>query len=112
MRMENEEKKEGEKKEEEKKTPVTIISRDIMDTYPKLRELHRTVAVTYKTPEVGPRTIFIDLYELFGEKQDDAIMAILEKKGDLWQKYLEEEKKRIKEDLEKLKAQRVETYEV
>jgi len=103
---------EGKEEKEEEKQQVEIVSRDIIDTYPKLRELHRQVAVTYRHELVGPRTVFIDLYELFKDKQDDAVAEITLRSGKLFEKYMQEERKRIKEDLERELGKKPETYTI
>jgi len=99
-----------EEKEEEKKYKVEIIARDLISVYPKLKEEHKQVIVTYRYNELPTRAITIDLFEHFKEKQEEVAKAIEERKGDLWQKYLELEKKLIKEDIERAKAARPETY--
>jgi len=105
-----EEKKKEEKKEE--KLEVTILSRNFFTVYPKLREPHRLVHVTYTYKDLPPRTIEIDLFEHFKEDQYKAEEQILKKEGKLAEKYFEIEKKAIKEDLEKVLGARPETVAI
>jgi len=93
-------KTEEEKKKEEAKYAVDIISRDFISVYPKLREEHRQVLVTYETEELPPATVTIDLFNLFKEKQFEAEKQIKERKGPLAEEYFTVEKKKIREDIE------------
>jgi len=75
---------------EEEKIKVTIISRDTVTVYPKLRQPMEIVMTTYVAPEMPPRTIEIPKEE--------------------WSK--EEEAKRIRKDIEEYKAKAPEEIEV
>lgn len=69
---------------------VNIISRASIVTYPKLGVAKKQMRVTYSTPDIPPRTIFIDE-----------------------EKYNKEtEAKLIKEDIARQRAKKVETIKV
>jgi len=102
--------KEPEKRE--KIYEVTILDRTFISVYPKLAEEHRQSLVTYTTEELTPGTVTLDLFELFGERQKEAETQIKAREGDLWKKYLEEEKKAIRKDIEARIAIKPEIYKV
>ena len=106
------EKEKKEEKKEEEKLEITILSRDFLTVFPKLREPHKLVHVTYLYDDYPPRTIEIDLFEIFKEEQEKAEKEIRAKSGDLAKKYFEIEKERIKEDLETLLKAKPETIEI
>jgi len=96
----------------EGKTEVTIISRDITRTWPRMNEMHYEVIVTYSTKDLVPAIVTIDLYEHFGDKQEEAAKQIAARKGPLWEKYLAIEKETIRKDIELRKAYMPETYTI
>jgi len=96
----------------ERRYAVEIIARDIVITYPKIRMPARTSMVTYVAADLPPATVSILLDELFPEQAEEAARQIRERKGPLWDKYLEVEKKRIREDIERRLPMKPEVYEV
>jgi len=78
------------KTEKEEKYKVTILDRRTIVTYPKLKTPAKTIAVTYTTDEIPPRTLFIP--------------------EEIWSR--ETEIKKIKEDIKKAKETKPETIEV
>jgi len=94
------EEEEEEKKEEEKKYEVTILDETVITTYPKLKLPYHQVAVTYSTPEIPPRTIFIPFEEVEPEEPEEARKQFLAKEGPLYEKYLEIRARKLREDIE------------
>jgi len=77
-------------KEKREEYEVTIISREEVTTYPRIGEAVRTVQVTYQAADLPPATIPILKAEY----------------------SLEEEKKRIREDIERRLKVKPEVYRV
>jgi len=94
---------EKEKKAEQptKEYEVTIMDRTFLTVFPRLREEQRQVVVTYVYADFPPRAVTIDLRNLFAEAQFEAERQIVAKSGDLFKKYVGEESKTIREDIEK-----------
>jgi len=76
--------------EEKKEYEVTVLRRDDITTYPRIGEAVETRAVTYVAAGLPPWTLFIPKEE--------------------WS--LEEEKKRIRQDIERRLKAKPETYKV
>jgi len=97
---EEEEEEEGEEEEEKEQMEVTLLDETVVTTYPKLRVPYHQVAVTYSTPEVPPRTIFIPFEDVYKEDPEEARRQFLAKEGPHYEKYLEIRARRIREDIE------------
>jgi len=57
----------------EEEYEVTILSRDEIVTYPKLRQAVRTIAITYVAADLPPATIFIPKEEYSIEREKELI---------------------------------------
>jgi CRISPR/Cas system CMR-associated protein Cmr1 (group 7 of RAMP superfamily) len=91
-----------EEKESKEEYEVTILSRNFFSLFPKIAEKHENVSVLYVYADYPPSTVIIDLFKEFGaEKQEEVKEQISKEKGPLFEKYLEIEKKAIREDIEK-----------
>jgi len=99
---EKKEKEEKKEKKKEEKFEVTILDRTFIEVFPRLRERHAQVLVTYTYADFPPRTVTIDLFDLFKEKQVIAEVQIKERKGPFWEKYKEAEAKALREDVKAL----------
>jgi len=100
-------KKAEEKREEVKEEvkPVEVeVTRDFISVFPKIREEHRQVLVTYTYKDWPPATVTVDLFDLFKEKQKEAEEQILKREGDLYKAYLEVEAKTIRQDIKRREA--------
>jgi len=84
---------------EKEQYEVKILAEDFYSIFPRIREEHRNVAVTYVYADFPPATIVIDLYQIFKEDQFRAEDQIRKKEGTLYEKYVEERAKRIREDI-------------
>jgi len=83
---------------------VTILDRTFITTYPRLRQAVRTSITTYLAPDMPPRTVRINLTELFGEQVEEAEQQIKAGAGDLWGKFKAVEDKAIAEDIKAFRA--------
>jgi len=101
-----------EKAKEKEAYKVEILSQDFISVFPRLREEHRQVLVTYSYAELPPATITIDLFELFKEDQFVAADQIRARKGPFFEKFLEARAKAIREDIERRLIFKPETIEV
>jgi len=102
---------EGEKPEG-RKYKVEIVRRNFITVYPKLREKHWQVISVYREEALPTGSVTIDLYDLFKDKQEDAVRQIRARKGALFDAYLREERKLIKADIEERLAERPEVVTV
>lgn len=93
----------------EKPAEVNVIDERFTVTYPKLNVAFYTAIVTYQAGDPVPRTVFIPLDDVAPGKGEQLSREILQRKGDLYKKYLETRTKRIREDIEKAAAFRHET---
>jgi len=100
---------EQEKREEYE---VEIIDRAVITTYPKLRQPALTSLVTYVAAGLPPDHISILLSEVAPKREPELAKQIEARKGPLWDEYLEVEKKRIREQVEKRLAVKPEVYKV
>jgi len=102
--------------EEEEKRPAEIeyqvLNRTIITTYPRVREAALTSLVTYSAPDLPPRSISILLNELEPERFEEMAEQIKAKAGPLWDRYLEEEKRRIADDIRARLAFKPEVWRV
>jgi len=101
-------------KEEEKREEyeVEILSREIITTYPKLRQPALTSLVTYVAAGLPPESISILLTDVEPEKPEALAEQIRAGKGPLWGRYLEEERKRVRKRIEERLAAKPEVYRV
>lgn len=102
MPKQQQQEEEEEQKEQQQGIRVTLLRRDFISIFPRVREEHRQVIVVFDAPDIGPTTVTIDLFDLFAEKQFEAEKQIIAKEGNLYKKYLEEEKKAMKAHIEAL----------
>jgi len=104
----------AEKKEklEEREYKVEIVRRNFITVYPRLREKHWQVISVYREEALPTGSVTIDLYELFKDKQEDAVKQIRARKGPLFERYLREEAKFIRADIEERLAERPEVVTV
>jgi len=97
---------------EERKYQVTIIDRVPVTTFPKLNVPKTTIYVTYFTEGLSPGTVVIDPEEIGIKDVEKLLEQIKAKKGSLYKKYIEYEKKRVREDIERRLGLTPESYEV
>jgi len=89
-----------EAKPEEKRYEVTILDETLITTYPKVKVPYFQIAVTYSTPEIPPRTIFIPLEKVEKGKEDEVRIQFIKKEGPLYEKYKEIRNKEVRKDIE------------
>jgi len=99
-------------KPEEREFRVEIVRRNFITVYPKLREKHWQVISIYREEALPTGSVTIDLYDLFKDKQEDAVRQIRARKGALFDAYLREEHKLLKADIEERLAERPEVVTI
>lgn len=99
-------------KEKKEEYEVTILDRTFLSVFPRLREEHRQVLVTYTYEANPPWTVTLDLFEIFKEKQKDAEKEIRAKAGKLYEQYIQAEKEAIRKDIEQRLSFKPETIKV
>jgi len=87
---------------------ITILARDFITTYPRLREAARIAVVTYLAPDMPARTVRINLTEKFPEKENEVIRQIGERKGTLFDEYIKLEDEAIRQDIQEFRQFRPE----
>jgi len=87
---------------------ITILARDFITTYPRLREAARIAVTTYLAPDMPARTIRINLTEKFPGQENEVIRQITERKGTLFDEYIKLEDEAIRQDIQEFRQFRPE----
>jgi len=91
---------------------ITILARDFITTYPRLREAAKLAVITYLAPDMPARTIRINLTERFPNQEQEVIRQIGERKGTLFEEYIKLEDQEIARDIQEFRVYRPEVRRI
>jgi len=89
---------------------VTILDRSVVREFPPGETAKWVARVTYRSEGMPPASVGIRLDEVAAEKVEDLRDQISEQSGSLWNKYLNIEKTRVREDVKQRKEEKPEKY--